>query len=109
MEAGEVKRNILTLAREVQGKGGVYLAGAWAGYGFHEDGLKAGIAVAQALGATLPWRPRAANPKVGRLAECRMNNLVVSASQHPADCHAASCLRHSLVLANTAAQVMQSR
>jgi predicted NAD/FAD-binding protein len=47
----------------LQGKGGVYLAGAWAGYGFHEDGLKAGIAVAEALGATVPWKPRAASPK----------------------------------------------
>ena len=42
----------------------MYLAGAWAGYGFHEDGLKAGIAAAQALGASVPWTPRAASPKV---------------------------------------------
>jgi uncharacterized protein len=26
-----------------------YFCGAWAGYGFHEDGLKSGLAVANAL------------------------------------------------------------
>jgi predicted NAD/FAD-binding protein len=34
---------------ELQGLQGRYFAGAWMGYGFHEDGLKAGIAAAQAL------------------------------------------------------------
>jgi predicted NAD/FAD-binding protein len=33
----------------------VYFAGAWASYGFHEDGLKAGMRVARLLGATIPW------------------------------------------------------
>lgn len=42
------------LAR-VNGSGGVWHAGAWCGYGFHEDGLKAGIAVAKGLGAAVPW------------------------------------------------------
>jgi predicted NAD/FAD-binding protein len=35
----------------VQGRGGVWFAGAWTGYGFHEDGLKSGLAVAGALNA----------------------------------------------------------
>ena len=51
----------------VQGKGGIYLAGAWCGYGFHEDGLKAGIEAAQALGATIPWVSRATSPKISLL------------------------------------------
>ncbi len=48
----------------VQGKGGIYYAGAWCGYGFHEDGLKAGMAAATALGATIPWTPHATSPKM---------------------------------------------
>jgi predicted NAD/FAD-binding protein len=33
----------------MQGRRRVWFAGAWTGYGFHEDGLKSGLAVAQAL------------------------------------------------------------
>jgi len=33
----------------LQGRDGVWFAGAWTGYGFHEDGLKSGLAVADAL------------------------------------------------------------
>lgn len=39
----------------IQGRLHTWFAGAWAGYGFHEDGLKAGVAVAQGLGAPIPW------------------------------------------------------
>jgi predicted NAD/FAD-binding protein len=38
-----------------QGEGGVWFAGAWMGYGFHEDGLKSAMAVAAALGCDAPW------------------------------------------------------
>lgn len=41
----------------VQGMDRVYFCGAWASYGFHEDGLKAGMKVAQLLGAKVPWVP----------------------------------------------------
>ena len=40
----------------IQGVRGLWFAGAWAGYGFHEDGLKAGLAVANALGCHAPWQ-----------------------------------------------------
>ena len=36
---------------EIQGRGNVWYCGAWTGYGFHEDGLKSGIEVAEAIGA----------------------------------------------------------
>lgn len=39
----------------IQGEDRVYFCGAWAGYGFHEDGLKAGMRVARLLGASIPW------------------------------------------------------
>ena len=41
----------------VQGQGGVFLAGAWAGYGFHEDGIKSAVDAVQAMGG---WRLRIA-------------------------------------------------
>lgn len=40
----------------VQGEGGVWLAGAWSRYGFHEDGIKSALAVANALGVHAPWQ-----------------------------------------------------
>ena len=41
--------------KQIQGKNGLWFCGAWTGYGFHEDGLGSGLAVAQALGASIPW------------------------------------------------------
>ena len=38
------------------GQGGLWLAGAWNGYGFHEDGLKSALRVANALGCHAPWQ-----------------------------------------------------
>ncbi len=41
----------------LQGVGGLWFCGAYFGYGFHEDGLQAGLAVAEAIGGVKrPWR-----------------------------------------------------
>ncbi|MEX0923065.1 MAG: FAD-dependent oxidoreductase [Rhodovibrionaceae bacterium] len=39
----------------IQGKQGIWFCGSYCGYGFHEDGLQAGFAVAEALGSPAPW------------------------------------------------------
>ena len=39
-----------------QGEGGIWLAGAWGSYGFHEDGLKSALRVANGLGIRAPWQ-----------------------------------------------------
>lgn len=39
----------------IQGRGGIWLCGSYTGFGFHEDGLRSGLAVAAALGAPAPW------------------------------------------------------
>jgi uncharacterized protein len=43
------------LIGRIQGRGGVWYAGAWLGHGFHEDGLTAGLRAALALGGTVAW------------------------------------------------------
>ena len=40
----------------VQGEGGIWLAGAWGRYGFHEDGLRSAQQVANGLGVQAPWQ-----------------------------------------------------
>jgi len=41
---------------DVQGDNGIWLAGAWGSYGFHEDGLKSALRVANGLGVCAPWQ-----------------------------------------------------
>ncbi len=41
--------------QEIQGHGRVWHAGAWTGYGFHEDGLKSALRVADAFDAAPSW------------------------------------------------------
>jgi len=43
------------LLPSIQGANRVWFAGAWQGYGFHEDGLRSGLRVALRLGGSVPW------------------------------------------------------
>jgi predicted NAD/FAD-binding protein len=40
---------------DIQGKDGLWYAGAWTGFGFHEDGLKSALRIAAAFGAAPDW------------------------------------------------------
>ena len=50
----------------VQGEHGIWLAGAWGSYGFHEDGLKSALRVVNGLGVMAPWQGA---PAVAQVAE----------------------------------------
>jgi predicted NAD/FAD-binding protein len=48
----------------IQGTAGVYFAGAWCSYGFHEDGIKAATAAVKLMGAPIPWPLISCSPKI---------------------------------------------
>jgi predicted NAD/FAD-binding protein len=56
------ERAIAAQARlpEIQGSGNLFYAGAWTGYGFHEDGLKSAIAIVRSLNFAVPWQTEVA-------------------------------------------------
>ncbi len=41
---------------QLQGVRRSWFAGAWTGYGFHEDGLRSAVAIASRLGVDIPWQ-----------------------------------------------------
>lgn len=43
--------------QRIQGRDGLFFAGAWLGDGFHEAGLRTGLEAAFALGGQVPWEP----------------------------------------------------
>lgn len=51
----------------LQGVGGVWFAGAWCSYGFHEDGIRSAVSMAARLCRTteesvVPWKPISCSP-----------------------------------------------
>ncbi len=48
---------------EIQGENGIWLAGAWGSYGFHEDGLKSALRVVNGLGVKAPWQGGVTEPQ----------------------------------------------
>ena len=41
--------------KSIQGISNIYYAGAWTGYGFHEDGLSSAVRVGELLDCGAPW------------------------------------------------------
>jgi len=41
---------------QIQGADRLWFAGAWTGWGFHEDGIASALRVANALGVSAPWQ-----------------------------------------------------
>ncbi|MFC3070989.1 NAD(P)/FAD-dependent oxidoreductase [Phenylobacterium soli] len=63
----------------LQGQGGVWFCGAHFGAGFHEDGLQAGLAVAEQLGGVRrPWRVADENGRIGLAEPLRAAQDLVS-------------------------------
>lgn len=44
-----------TNLQHIQGQRNTWFCGSYTGYGFHEDGLKSGLLVAESMGAPAPW------------------------------------------------------
>ncbi len=48
--------------KAMNGRNKTWFSGAWCGYGFHEDGIRAAVQVVEQLGVKLPWTPRPTSP-----------------------------------------------
>ena len=73
-----------------QGQNGLFFAGAWMGYGFHEDGLSSALAVGRSMGIEPPWSQPVRPPvRTGRTAPAT-GTAGYGGSPTPADASAAN-------------------
>ena len=59
----------------MQGQNATWFAGAWTGSGFHEDGLRSAVNVANKLGCYAPWQKQ---PEIAETSHGSEKKLEVS-------------------------------
>ena len=42
--------------QKLQGIDNIFYAGAWLGYGFHEDGIKSAVDISKLFNVKIPWK-----------------------------------------------------
>lgn len=55
-------RDTVSHINQINGRDGLWFAGAWMGHGFHEDGLVSGLRAGLSLGGEIPWEPAGIHP-----------------------------------------------
>ncbi len=60
-----------TSMRYLQGRDSIWFCGSYFGYGFHEDALSSGLAVAEALGSQRPWQIEDVSPALTNATPAR--------------------------------------
>ena len=66
---------------QLQGQGGIWYCGAYFGAGFHEDGLQAGLAVAENLGnVRRPWKVREPSGRIHLPEVQPLSDMIPSAT-----------------------------
>ena len=68
--------------KRTNGEAGLWLAGAWMGSGFHEDGLKSGLEAGLSLGGQVPWVPEGITVKAPAIADTVARPAPKVAGQH---------------------------